>query len=85
MILLISVAIIAWGLFSYMAIPDSDRHWDLGVLRDVPSQSIYSSTEPEEEPQVPTQFEPLPEGTPIDKEATKPEKGLQPRAAEGNP
>ena len=45
-IILFCLAILIWGLFNYRSIPDTPRRWDVGVLRDVPGGSIYSTVEP---------------------------------------
>ena len=60
------VVIILWGLLNWRLIPDPPRRWDMGALRDVPSQSIYSTANP---PPAPTpaarQIAPLPEANPL--------------------
>lgn len=56
------VAIVAWGVLNYLTIPDLPRRWDMGVLRDVPGQSIYSSAVPSPRAPIPRQMAPLPEG-----------------------
>ena len=59
------LAIIGWGLLNYLLIPDPPRAWDMGVLRDVPGQSIYSTAEPPPAGAVPKQITPLPEAAPV--------------------
>jgi len=59
-ILLFCAAIVLWGVLNYVLIPDEPRHWDMGALRDVPGQSIYSSAKLPAGAVVPKQMEPLP-------------------------
>ena len=65
-ILLFCVAILAWGIFNYLMIPDLPRRWDMGVLRDVPGQSIYSTADRAAVASAPEQVAPLPEGVPVE-------------------
>ena len=60
-LILLCLAIVAWGILNYLLIPDTPRKWDMGVLRDVPGQSIYSTAEPPPAGAVPKQIAPLPE------------------------
>jgi hypothetical protein len=43
LMILSSVATLAWGAFVYLMVPDTPRQWNLGDLPDVPGESIYSS------------------------------------------
>lgn len=61
-LILLCIVLVAWGVFNYLKIADAPRQWDLGALRDVPAQSIYSSSQPVPGAAVPRQIAPLPEG-----------------------
>jgi hypothetical protein len=64
-LILLCLAMLAWGLFNYAAIPDRPRAWDAGVLPDVPGKSIYSTVESgATRAAVPKQMVPLPAWTP---------------------
>lgn len=65
LIVLFCLAILVWGLFNYRSIPDTPRRWDVGVLRDVPGESIYSTVAPRTGSEPAPQLAPLPEGTPL--------------------
>ena len=69
-IILFCVVIVAWGILNYLMIPDSPRHWDLGVLRDLPGQSIYSTASRPAVAPAPEQIVPLPEGVPLEGKKT---------------
>ena len=57
-----SALIMCWGMFvEMMAGEDQPRHWDFGVLPDVPSQSVYSTVAPPNDANVPLQIQRLPE------------------------
>jgi hypothetical protein len=69
----VCIVIVGWGIFNYLSIPDQARKWDIGALRDVPGQSIYSTAAPKvNESSVPIQVQPLPEGTPISQTVSNP-------------
>ncbi len=51
-------------MFILMLIPVGPREWDFGTDPFVPSESIYSSSTPEEIPKG-KMVEPLPEGVPM--------------------
>jgi hypothetical protein len=63
-LVLVCLAIVAWGLVNYALIPDRARQWDAGVLPDVPSQSIYSTARPDARAPAAPQMAPLPEARP---------------------
>ena len=66
LLILFCLAILVWGFFNYVMIPDAPRHWDMGALRDVPGQSIYSTAEPAPAATaVQKQIAPLPEAKPV--------------------
>jgi hypothetical protein len=64
-LILACVVIVMWGLLNYLLIPDAPRRWNMNALRDVPSESIYSTAEPVSGAAVPTQLAPLPEAKPL--------------------
>ena len=68
-VILACVIIVVWGVLNYLLIPDTPHRWDMGVLRDVPGESVYSTTEPAAGATVPKQIAPLPEGKPVAPEA----------------
>ena len=59
-VLLACFGIVAWGLLSYLLIPEPTRHWDLGTLPDVPGESVYSTALPVPGAAVPKQMPALP-------------------------
>ncbi|MCY2924993.1 MAG: hypothetical protein NT031_06055 [Planctomycetota bacterium] len=60
-LLLICVAMLAWGLAIFHFVPDVPRRWDFGTRPDVPGESIYSTqTTPPATPAAPAQLTPLP-------------------------
>ncbi len=60
-LILLAAAIVGWGLANYFLVPDVPRQWDFGALRDVPAQSIYSTSRPAAPPVAPRQMPALPE------------------------
>lgn len=55
-----TVAVLAWGMFIHMMVPDVERHWDFGVLPQSPSESKYSTIIPPVSPSaadIPIQLE----------------------------
>jgi hypothetical protein len=64
LIVWLCIVIILWGLFTYWAIPDTPRKWDMGALPDAPSQSVYSSAANPAPAEAPRQIAPLPEAKP---------------------
>ena len=69
LIILLCVVIVVWGILNYLLIPDTPRRWDNGALRDVPAESVYSTSEPAPGATPARQIAPLPEAKPL-----KPEK-----------
>ena len=57
-VILFCVVIVVWGVLNYL--------WDMGVLRDVPGQSIYSTAVAPVGPATPKQVAPLPDGRPAE-------------------
>ena len=65
-VVLFCVVIVAWGIFNCLMIPDPPRRWDMGVLHDVPGQSIYSTAGHVVGEPAPAQVAPLPEVIPME-------------------
>jgi hypothetical protein len=52
-----TVAVLAWGMFIHMMVPDVERQWDFGVLPQSPSESKFSTLVPPTNADVPIQLE----------------------------
>jgi hypothetical protein len=60
-IFIFSAAILSWGMFLHMCIPDGPRQWDFGAVPMTPAASIYSTRAPGAPPGgPPRQMLPLP-------------------------
>ncbi len=74
-LILFAAAIVSYGMWLMMTVPEAPRYWDHGERRDTPAESIYSTYEPfpirTEKKIVP----PLPEGKPLEPENQPPEPG----------
>jgi len=64
-LVLMSAAILGWGMFMMLTIKDRPREWDFGVMTDTPAQSIYSSVEPDIHKEAPYQVEAVPGAKPV--------------------
>lgn len=60
-LLLICLAMLAWGLAIFRFVPDVPRRWDFGAHPDVPGESIYSTQTTPRSASAPAQLTPLPE------------------------
>jgi hypothetical protein len=60
-LIVFTFVILGWGMLLMMAIMDTPREWDFGAYPDIPSQSVYSTSEPIKKAKVPLQISPLPE------------------------
>ena len=62
-IILIAAAslIMGWGMFVEMIVGVQPSHWDFGVLPDTPSQSVYSTSLPPPDVNVPYQIHRIPD------------------------
>ena len=85
LILGMCAAIVAWGVFNWMIVPDGPRHWDYGVLPDAPGESIYSTQPPPTAPAPPRQLAPLPEARPRKAAAAAPREPAPALQPEGKP
>ncbi len=57
--------IMGWGMFVEMIVSTGPAKWDFGVLPDTPSQSVYSTAEPQKNVNMPTFYSiPKPQGIP---------------------
>ncbi len=81
LILGISAAILALGMFLHNKIPDTPRTWDFGALPDTPGQSAYSTLEPKLRELAPLEIEGVPRMLPPLPWA-KPLKPLKPEGYE---
>ena len=70
LVVALCLAIVAWGLINLALIPDAPRQWDLGLLPQVPGESIYSSSQPAGE-QPPRQIENAPFTRPAEPATTQ--------------
>jgi len=65
-LIVLSAAIIAWGLWVYSIIPNTPRVHNYGALNDAPGQSIYSTdATPGGGTEVPAQIQLPPEAKPL--------------------
>lgn len=53
--------IMSWGMFVEMMIMDRPAQWDFGQLPDTPSESVYSTSVPPPEVNVPFQIQRIPD------------------------
>jgi len=60
-----SATILSWGMLVKMMVSTQPAHWDFGQLPDTPSQSIYSTAEPQKNVTIPNFYSiPAPQGIP---------------------
>lgn len=65
-VILLSLAIVAYGLIAYRFVLEGPRQWDFGQLPDAPAESIYSTEEPPApDGRLPLQIHKLPESRPV--------------------
>jgi hypothetical protein len=61
-ILIVAASLImGWGMFVEMIVGVQPSHWDFSVLPDTPSQSVYSTSLPPSEANVPYQIHRIPD------------------------
>ncbi|MCY2928972.1 MAG: hypothetical protein NTV86_05660 [Planctomycetota bacterium] len=60
-LLLVCLALLAWGLVIFRFVPDVPRRWDFGAHPDVPGESIYSTQTTPRTASAPAQLPALPE------------------------
>ncbi|WP_243438486.1 hypothetical protein [Fundidesulfovibrio soli] len=77
----VSFAVLALGMFLHTRISDPPRTWDFGALPDTPAESVYSTNEPQVREQAPLETEGVPRQLPALPWA-KPLKKLPPEGYE---
>ncbi len=88
-LVLFASAIVGYGMWLMMSVPDAPRYWDHGERRDTPAESIYSTYEPSPIGTDKKIVPPLPEGKPLDKKQAEQEQqkmkgeGVQERTGRG--
>jgi hypothetical protein len=65
LIVLLCLALIAWGLVNYAVVRDRQRQWDYGALPETPSSSVFTTSQPPAKAPVERQIEPLPGARPL--------------------
>jgi hypothetical protein len=75
LLILFAAAIVSYGMWLMMVVPDAPRFWDHGQKPDTPAESVYSTYQP-----LPIWTEkrvvaPLPEGKPLEPESRPPKPG----------
>ncbi|OPY89557.1 MAG: hypothetical protein A4E73_02991 [Syntrophaceae bacterium PtaU1.Bin231] len=71
LLILFSAALLSFGMWIMMAIPDTPRQWDFGTYPDTPAESPYSTLRPPRGPVPQPVIRPLPEAKPFDPAAEK--------------
>jgi len=56
----VSFAVLALGMFLHAKIPNTPRHWDFGALPDTPAESVYSTSRPNVHSLAPLEIEGVP-------------------------
>ncbi len=89
LLILLSLALLGYGMWLMLTIPDAPRKWNYSVLPDTPAESVYSTMEPSPIGTEKKLIAPLPEGRPLDrKQAEEEEKkerreGVEERTGSG--
>lgn len=84
LLILLSIALLGYGMWLMLTIPDAPRQWNYGALPDIPAQSAYSTMEPSPITTRKNLVEPLPEGRPLEKkEQREGEELLEERTGSG--
>jgi hypothetical protein len=60
LIFLLSATIISWGMLLMFVIPQTPRQWYFGAEKQIPAESVYSSSRATQEVNVPRQVEQVP-------------------------
>jgi hypothetical protein len=55
------ILILSWGMFVEMVVSVGPSRWDFGTLPDTPSQSVYSTSLPPSDVNVPYQIHRIPD------------------------
>lgn len=66
-LVLFAAAIVSYGMWLMLTVPEAPRYWDHGERRDTPAESIYSTYGPSPVATEKKIVSPLPEGRPLDK------------------
>ncbi len=70
-LILFSAAILGFGMWLMMAIPDVQRQWNLGTYPDTPAESVYSTKQPPADITVFRVVPELPEASPLERIRTQ--------------
>ncbi len=76
-LVLFAAAIVSYGMWLMLTVPEAPRYWDHGERRDTPAESIYSTYEPSPVATEKKIVAPLPEGRPLDKKQAEQEERKQ--------
>ncbi len=69
LLVLLSLALLGYGMWLMLTIPDAPRRWNYAALPDTPAESVYSTVEPSPITTRQRLIAPLPEGQPLDTRA----------------
>ena len=75
LLVLFATAIVSYGMWLMMVVPDAPRFWDHGQKLDTPAESIYSTYQPLQLWTEKRIVAPLPEGIPLEPENRPPRPG----------